>query len=53
MGMLQVVAQRAMTKIVLVLILGVTAGLIIGGAVRIFGPDSGSAHAAAPRTSAT
>jgi len=53
MGMLQLVAQRAMTKIVLVLILGVTAGLIVGGAIRIFGPDSGGAHAAAPRTSAT
>lgn len=52
MGMFQLVAQRAMTKIVLVLILGVTAGLIVGGAIRIFGPDGG-AHAAAPGASAT
>ncbi len=49
MDMLQVVARRATAKIVLVLLLGVVAGLIVGGGVRVLGlGDGDGAHATAP-----
>lgn len=49
MGMLHAVARRATAKIILVLVLGVIAGLIVGGAFRLLGPENGDgAHAATP-----
>lgn len=54
MDMLHAVAHRATVKIVLVLVLGVTAGLIVGGAVRLLGPSGGNgAHAQVPGATST
>lgn len=47
MGMPQSAVRRHAVTVIGVLVIGVLAGLIVGGAIRLLGPDGGAAEAAA------